>query len=103
MITDHDDRTAILAVLREVALSKGSVVYGAAADELERLWPIVDKAPKDADGMPVEEGRPYFFRCANGVLQFWAYLGPQASSPTRYPWEKGYRTEEAAETAREND
>ncbi len=67
-------------------------------DKVARLQAIVDKTPKDADGDPVEDGKSYFFRCANGALEFVAYLGPQTPGdrPSSYPWHKGHKTREAA-------
>lgn len=43
---EQDNRSAIVATLRYEAERKGSVAHAAAADELERLWEIVDKLPK---------------------------------------------------------
>ena len=57
---------------------------------------IIDKLPKDADGDPVEDGKSYFFRCANGALEFVAYLSPQPEGLSPYPWNKGHKTAEAA-------
>lgn len=67
--------------------------------ELRCLQAIIDKIPKDIDGDPIEDCRSYFFPCADGSLEFVAYLGPRASfdKPIPYSWEKAYKTQEAAE------
>ncbi len=63
------------------------------------LAKVVDKLPKDADGDPIEDGRNYFFPCANGALKFAAYFGPQPESLTPYPWIEGHKTKAAAQAA----
>lgn len=42
MITDERTRGEIIGALRHAGHSQGSVTHAAAADELERLWAIVD-------------------------------------------------------------
>lgn len=71
--------------------------------EVERLGPIVAKLPKDVEGDPVEDCRSYFFPCANGAIEFVAYLGPRyrGDNPMPYPWDKVHKTREAAEKAKE--
>ena len=66
-------------------------------DEVERLSAIVGRQARTADDVLVEDGKTYYFRCANGLLEFVAYLGPQFEHLTPYPWDKGYSTPEAAE------
>lgn len=56
MKTDPGDRRYILAVLRTHAYEHGSAEQVVAADELERLWAIVDNLPKTADGVPIVPG-----------------------------------------------
>ena len=67
----------------------------------EQLVEVVKRLPTDADGDPVEDGKSYFFRCANGALEFVAYLGPRNRSDgiLLYPWHEGHKTREAAEAA----
>lgn len=68
--------------------------------EIERLEAIVGRQQRTADGVLVEDGKPYYFPCANGFLKFVAYLGPQSEHLKPYPWNEGFSTPEAAEAAR---
>jgi hypothetical protein len=53
MITDKQVRGELLGVLRHEAKEQGSVVYAAAADELERLWALVAKLYTTEDDVPI--------------------------------------------------
>ena len=70
----------------------------AALADRERLSAIVGRQQRTADDVLVEDGKTYYFRCANGILKFVAYLGPVSEYFTAYPWDEGFSTPEAAET-----
>lgn len=71
-------------------------------DLVKPLLDVVDKLPTDVDGDPIEDGKSYFFRCANGALEFVAYLGPRnvRDGVLSYPWHEAHKTREAAEEAK---
>ena len=84
-LTDRDAENAVEYINAELA------------DEVERLTAIVNKLPKDADGDPIESGKPYWFpRGDGGAIRFFASLEPCTHSQRAYVWHEARLTSEAA-------